>query len=1482
MARLHQRTQFLFVVFVLLVSAFGLQPQAAWAEADAPEATLVVTTLQDKIDPNDGFCSLREAMARAFDNSNNNTIPNDCPQSTGNTTIKFGVAGTIKISNGVDGGQLPNIINIVTLVGPITIDAGQADQILFDVESSGKLNFVNVNIKNAKWTAVDSRGELKIAGGTFENNSAGGAGGGAIRNDGLAMIAGVKFINNKAVKKDAAEGSKDGGAIRSTWVLTVAGSTFNGNISDNEGGAIKIMAGRMTIMDSTFTGNVTEGSLCPSCLGAGGGAIATAANGNVYPFTIKRTAFQGNIALKGVGGAIFHNADTLMTITDSSFQANHAGSPGNEGAGGAIRTIYDMAISRSTFTANSVQGDGGALSVEASGIDREVNLRMVGFAANNASGRGGAISSTNLSSSAAKINGIGVQVTGNIASSLGGGIYNHESQYDTAEFRMSVWAGNLPQNCRDKQTSDENTPDPTDTEAWPIDSKGQNYFSDNTCESDDENDDTNPGDPGFSPDPMLAAPAANGGMPGMLTQKPLIGSPLIDKVDPANNPNDPETQTDVRGKARPMNGDGIGAALFDIGPFEADDATPKFSSLPVAPGPLAIGTAPTGQPLTKNGALKIYNGGDIPLTLSGLTIGGANAGDFALTLPASVSANGQASVNVTCTPSAAGARVATISFNTNDPAHPAVSFDASCTGQPGAVPGFGPNVEPPGPLTEITTLGTPDPFVLGVSETGNATLVLSNPALVSDPPGAITLNTAFPLNIADGGGAALISFTCAASSIGLHSAVFTFNTNDPDRPNVSYNLTCTVNKPKDPFFGPTFSTGAGLSGVSGPYGLAISPDGKHVYVADEGDSRVAAYAVGNNNILAHIASYDSASLAATNAFTAPYQVAVSADGKNVYATGLTADSIATFSRDSDTGALTWIDTVRNGAGYGCIPLPCDGTVAGLDGAYGIALSPDGKFIYVSSITEDSVVVFQRSTTTGAPSSNTFLGGAYFVQRFTHPNLNSAYGLVMSPDGANVYVAGYTSDTLLTLKRDPTTGELTFVQSLGVGDAAGLDGVFRATMSDDGNFVYTASFDSNSVCAFRRNTLNGQLTWTGCYTNANLTNASDVAITPDGKHLLATGYGSDSVLVYNRNLTTGILTFNEVITKNGSFPAINGARGVIVHPNNKAAYVTGNLDDQIVSFVFAQPLPVLNAVLPASKPAGTGDVALTVTGIDFQPQSTVQVNGAALPTTYLNETKLQANLPAAYLAGVADLAVTVNTPAPGGGTSNARTFSVLASGAPAVPAIESINLLGVLAGSAGATIEVKGADFEPAAVVLFNGSARPTTRVSAALIQATLSASDLAFIGPVVITVSNVPVVEAISILGGESVDAPNATSKSNTVAIHVVAPNANAQPGITNITPASSNSLIIEPQIEVTINGNGFTPESQAMWNGEARPTTYVNANQIKMILSAGDLAEAGTASIKVANPAPGGGESNVETFSILGPPPQIVQYWRYMPLIVR
>ena len=52
-------------------------------------------------------------------------------------------------------------------------------------------------------------------------------------------------------------------------------------------------------------------------------------------------------------------------------------------------------------------------------------------------------------------------------------------------------------------------------------------------------------------------------------------------------------------------------------------------------------------------------------------------------------------------------------------------------------------------------------------------------------------------------------------------------------------------------------------------------------------------------------------------------------------------------------------------------------------------------------------------------------------------------------------------------------------------------------------------------------------------------------------------------------------------------------------------------------------------------------------------------------------------------------------------------------------------------------------------------------------------------------------------------------------------------------------------------------------WNGSSRTTTYVSATPLTAAKLAADIATAGTTSVTVFNPTPGGGTSNPQTFTI-------------------
>ena len=149
-----------------------------------------------------------------------------------------------------------------------------------------------------------------------------------------------------------------GGAVYNDGKLTITDSTFTGNSTKKSAGAIK-NEGVMVIIDSTFTSNTTTSY---------GGAIY-----NTSDLTITDSTFTSNTA-SNYGGAIY-NADDL-TITGSTFTNNVAKQ------GGAILNSGTVQVTDAVFTDNTLSsssGKGGNLYNSAGSAVLERTL----FKANN-------------------------------------------------------------------------------------------------------------------------------------------------------------------------------------------------------------------------------------------------------------------------------------------------------------------------------------------------------------------------------------------------------------------------------------------------------------------------------------------------------------------------------------------------------------------------------------------------------------------------------------------------------------------------------------------------------------------------------------------------------------------------------------------------------------------------------------------------------------------------------------------------------------------------------------------------------------------------------------------------------------------------------------------------------------------------------------------------------------------------------------------
>ncbi|MCC7542207.1 MAG: IPT/TIG domain-containing protein [Deltaproteobacteria bacterium] len=88
-------------------------------------------------------------------------------------------------------------------------------------------------------------------------------------------------------------------------------------------------------------------------------------------------------------------------------------------------------------------------------------------------------------------------------------------------------------------------------------------------------------------------------------------------------------------------------------------------------------------------------------------------------------------------------------------------------------------------------------------------------------------------------------------------------------------------------------------------------------------------------------------------------------------------------------------------------------------------------------------------------------------------------------------------------------------------------------------------------------------------------------------------------------------------------------------------------------------------------------------------------------------------------------------------------------------------------------------------------------------------------------------------------------------------------PTLTSITPTSAPAG--SPLVLVAI-GFGFTHQSEIRLDGAAQPTTFVSATELGASVPAEALVMAGTRSITVHTPAPGGGESDMVPLVVTGP----------------
>ncbi len=216
--------------------------------------------------------------------------------------------------------------------------------------------------------------------------------------------------------------------------------------------------------------------------------------------------------------------------------------------------------------------------------------------------------------------------------------------------------------------------------------------------------------------------------------------------------------------------------------------------------------------------------------------------------------------------------------------------------------------------------------------------------------------------------------------------------------------------------------------------ILISPDGKDVYLNAKIGNAISAFdrnaATGALTLKAGAAACISNALipgqscvVAAGYVDSPGQLAVSSDGSTLYAVSgnnaTTNRTIVGFTRNAATGALT--QSADLGGCFAAVALGnCTVLGALLSAPSGLAVSPDGRNLYVSDSGANALLVFDR-TSAGVLTQKTGAAGCFVsVATGSCSTVSGLLGavavVVVSPDGRSVYTGSVTDPNISVFAR----------------------------------------------------------------------------------------------------------------------------------------------------------------------------------------------------------------------------------------------------------------------------------------------------------------------------------------------------------------------------------------------------------------------------------------------------------------------------------
>ena len=247
----------------------------------------------------------------------------------------------------------------------------------------------------------------------------------------------------------------------------------------------------------------------------------------------------------------------------------------------------------------------------------------------------------------------------------------------------------------------------------------------------------------------------------------------------------------------------------------------------------------------------------------------------------------------------------------------------------------------------------------------------------------------------------------------------------------------------------------------------------------------------------------------------PAHVSVDPLGSFVYVSNYTSGNLSMFPIRDDGGLDAASDFVQH-AGSSIHP-----TRQQKAHAHAADPSPDGRFLYVSDLGLDKIMIYKvdRQQRTLSPASTPWFENT--------PGAGPRH-LSFRPDGAYAYSAEELTSTVAVLRVDKNTGALQQVQRISMlpDDFEGSNTAADIHVSPDGKFLYASNRGHNSIVIFMIDESTGELRIAGHESTIG-EHPRNFMIDASGELLFVANRDNNHILVFQRNSQTGLLKYTGV-------------------------------------------------------------------------------------------------------------------------------------------------------------------------------------------------------------------------------------------------------------------------------------------------------------------------------------------------------------------